>query len=170
MRMFVVQYQSFTTKDYDFLDISILGKIISWSFAPRMKNNTKKFLIIDDDEINNLICTHIIKSYDDSIQVQSSISAVEALDKIKSMAVSNCEDLPDVILLDINMPIMSGWEFIEEYQKLDTCVSEKIRVFVLTSSQDRRDVEIASQYAQVRELFTKPLSISILDKIESSYL
>ena len=134
-----------------------------------MSDHTK-ILIIDDDEINNLICTKVIKDYNPDFIVESVTSSTRGLDYLEDLVENNKDGLPSVILLDINMPTISGWDFIREYRKMMSAVdSEKIKLFVLTSSQYYQDAELADQYREVQKLFTKPLTGDILDEI-STYL
>ncbi|MFY0625146.1 MAG: response regulator [Reichenbachiella sp.] len=129
-----------------------------------------KILIIDDDEINNLICTKVIKDFNPDMLVESVTSSTKGLNYLEEHVKNSPDSLPDVILLDINMPTISGWDFIREYRKMMTAVeSEKIKLFVLTSSQYYQDAELADQYREVQKLFTKPLTSEILTEI-SSYL
>jgi CheY-like chemotaxis protein len=127
-----------------------------------------KVLIIDDDEINNLICTKVIKDYNPEMKVDSLTSSTKGLSHLEDLVKNRPEDLPEIILLDINMPTISGWDFIREYRKMMTAVeSEKIKLFVLTSSQYYQDAELADQYREVQKLFTKPLTASILEEIDT---
>ncbi|MFY0654114.1 MAG: response regulator [Cyclobacteriaceae bacterium] len=135
-----------------------------------MPEKDKKIWIIDDDEVNNLICTRIINEYDKKIKVKAMTSASEAIGLIKEAVDENSNGLPDVIFLDINMPLMNGWQFIDEYRKLKDDISKKVNLYMLTSSRFYQDAQLASKYGEVKELFTKPLSFNILDKIESAYL
>ncbi|RJE70717.1 hypothetical protein BGP76_10865 [Reichenbachiella sp. MSK19-1] len=124
--------------------------------------------MIDDDEINNLICTKVIKDYNPAIIVESLTSSTRGLTYLEERVKDNPEDLPDVILLDINMPTISGWDFIREYRKMMTAVeAEKIKLFVLTSSQYYQDAELADQYREVQKLFTKPLTSEILEEVDT---
>jgi CheY-like chemotaxis protein len=127
-----------------------------------------KVLIIDDDEINNLICTKVIKDYDVEMLVESLTSSTKGLSHLEDLVKNNPQDLPDIILLDINMPTISGWDFIREYRKMMTAVeSEKIKLFVLTSSQYYQDAELADQHREVQKLFTKPLTAKTLKEIDT---
>ncbi|WP_099599787.1 response regulator [Reichenbachiella sp. 5M10] len=127
-----------------------------------------KILIIDDDEINNLICTKVINDYNPETQVESLTSSTRGLTYLEEKVKSSPQDLPDVILLDINMPTISGWDFIREYRKMMTAVdTEKIKLFVLTSSQYYQDAELADQYREVQKLFTKPLTSEILEEVDT---
>ncbi|MGL1885682.1 MAG: response regulator [Reichenbachiella sp.] len=131
-------------------------------------NKPVKILIIDDDEINNLICTKVIKDYNPDIVVESLTSSTRGLTYLEELIKDNHQGLPDVILLDINMPTISGWDFIREYRKMMTEVdTNKIKLFVLTSSQYYQDAELADQYREVQKLFTKPLTSEILKEVDT---
>lgn len=119
-----------------------------------MKINT--VCIIDDDPIfvygtkillnyNNSFCSNIIVHEDGK----------EALENLASLVKSK-EKLPDIIFLDLNMPIMDGWEFLDEFVKLST--EDKPRVYVVSSSIDPNDIEKAKNYGIVNDFISKPLS------------
>jgi len=129
-----------------------------------------KILIIDDDEINNLICTKVIKDYSQETKVDSVTSGSKGLDYLNNLMSKIDGELPDVIFLDINMPAMNGWDFIREYRKINSNMDKEIKLFVLTSSQYYQDSELADQYTEVKKLITKPLTSEILQEIETSYL
>lgn len=129
-----------------------------------------KILIIDDDEINNLICTKVIKDYNADYLVESLTSSAKGLTYLEELVNERPADLPDVILLDINMPTINGWDFIREYRKMMTEVDKnRIKLFVLTSSQYYQDAELADQYIEVQKLFTKPLTSEILEEVDSYF-
>ena len=86
----------------------------------------------------------------------------EALDTIKSILTSN-EKLPDVILLDLNMPVMDGWEFIEEFIKIPC--SKEILIYVVSSSIDPEDVKRAKSLESVSGYIVKPISLDSLKDI-----
>lgn len=110
----------------------------------------KQILIVDDMEIEHIVATHAIKEYNEAIEVVSASGAEEALSSIKSGKVS-----PDLILLDINMPGMNGFDFLEEFPKL-TSDSAPI-IAMLSSSNQVSDQERAMNYDFVKSFFTKPL-------------
>lgn len=129
----------------------------------------KKILIIDDDEINNLICLKVIKDYNKEYDVVSITNATDGLGYLKEQIDDNDSEVPDLIFLDINMPLMNGWDFMMEYRKMMSDVEKEIKLFVLTSSQYYQDAELANQYSEVKRLITKPLTSEILDEIEKAY-
>jgi len=127
------------------------------------QQSNKGIMLIDDDAITNMINTKIIKM-NFSFQVQDYINAKKALEHLAQWGQSFPEKLPVIILLDINMPIMDGWEFLEEFQKLPNIVLEKSTLYMLTSSIDVEDIEKAKNYPVVKEFISKPLSA---DKLRS---
>ena len=128
-----------------------------------------KILIIDDDEINNLICSKVINDYSPNFIVDSVTSGSKGLDYLNNVLRNSKEELPDIIFLDINMPAMNGWDFIREYRKINSHMNKEIKLFVLTSSQYYQDSELADQYMEVQKLITKPLTSEILNEIETTY-
>ncbi len=72
-------------------------------------------------------------------------------------------NLPDVILLDLNMPIMDGWQFLDEFLKVPD--SEKIPIYIVSSSVDSRDIERAKTYKMVGQYIIKPFSISKVEEL-----
>ncbi|HEX3386887.1 MAG TPA: response regulator, partial [Mucilaginibacter sp.] len=75
------------------------------------------------------------------------------------------EKLPDVILLDLNMPMFTGWDFLERMQAISSAVKKNIKVHVLTSSVRVEDSEHAEQYPFVRSVISKPLTPNTIEKI-----
>lgn len=132
-------------------------------------SDKKNILIIDDDEINNLICLKVIKDYNKEYDVVSITSATDGLGYIRDQIGTGTDSLPDLIFLDINMPLMNGWDFMMEYRKIMSGVDKEVKLFVLTSSQYYQDAELAKQYNEVKQLITKPLTSEILDEIEKKY-
>lgn len=125
--------------------------------------HNKKILLVDDDQLNNLINTRIITKFSD-YTVDAFTSGREGLKYLHA-----CErDLfPEIIFLDINMPVMDGWEFLEEYQKFSEDMTSSTAVIMLTSSIDIRDIEKAKQYRSVRDFMSKPLTLESLRLIAS---
>ena len=118
-------------------------------------------MLIDDDPITNMINTKIIKM-NFSVEVNDYANAQLALDQIKDISENSPNKLPDVIFLDINMPIMDGWEFLVEFQKLPLNVLENCKIFMLTSSIDVEDIEKAKTYRVVNDFVSKPLTLEKL--------
>ena len=130
----------------------------------------KKVVLIDDDQINNFVCETIIRSENFAERVVSYEWAEDALNHLKQTAIENPEDFPELIFLDINMPGMDGWKFLDEYKNLPEAVTKKCSLFMLSSAVDREDIICAKTHAEVRDFFSKPLSPEILNLIKEDYL
>ena len=105
-------------------------------------------LVVDDDENDQFICDYTIRKFDPSIRVLKALDGAEALDMLH-------RETPDAIILDINMPVMNGFEFLDRYAT-EFEVHAPI-VALLTSSRLGKDRERAMQYSFVKSYFEKPL-------------
>lgn len=117
--------------------------------------------IVDDDPIHQQIAKIMIERQAISSNIRVFSDAQDVLDYIRENA-GNIDALPDLILLDLNMPVMDGWEFLEEYAAFCDQLPKPIRIFVLTSSIDEKDRERVSAYSFVTGYLTKPLSKEII--------
>lgn len=122
-------------------------------------------LIIDDDQINNFLFSRIIKITGVSENAETVTSARKGLDLLEQKIASG-EKLPDIIFLDINMPLMNGWDFLDKYQKLPTKARKEINLYMLSSSNFPEDINKAKTYEDVVDYITKPLTKEILFKIQ----
>jgi CheY-like chemotaxis protein len=123
-------------------------------------------MLIDDDKITNFIHKRIIKHSDIDVPIKINYNGPEALDYLKKMR-SHSEDefpRPGIIFLDLNMPGMDGWNFIDEYKKLSSVKKEKIIIAILTTSLNPDDENTAKKIPEVRMYIKKPLTIEKLEK------
>ena len=129
----------------------------------------KRALIIDDDEINNFICIKNMKDSNFAEHATYCLRGQEGLDELNDAAKNRPEDLPDVIFLDINMPLMNAWEFLDKYQEIQKSFNKPIKLFILSSSVYRKDIERSSNYDMVTDYIIKPLSKESLRRIQEKY-
>lgn len=127
-----------------------------------MKNRLNTILIVDDDNITNYVNTHIIKRLNCAEKILAFQKGKEALEYIKN----HTQEI-ELIFLDINMPGMDGWEFLEEYKNLN--LEKSIIIFMLTSSMNPSDKEKASGIEIVKGYITKPLQIDNLQEVLETY-
>lgn len=78
---------------------------------------------------------------------------------------SNSDELPDIILLDLNMPVMDGWEFLDEFIKIKSKINKQIEIFMVSSSINPADIEKAKQYQELTDYLIKPVSFNELSKV-----
>lgn len=124
-------------------------------------------VLIDDSEIDLFIQRRFLEVYNFSKKLVSYKSAEDALEWLQN---ANGEAPPDVIFLDLNMPNIDGFGFLESFAKLPQNVLEKSRIIVLTSSNSQKDREQAFNYKNVVSFVTKPLKQSDIEDIKKIVL
>lgn len=122
----------------------------------------KKILLVDDDKITNFVNEKLISSLGITTDIQICFSGLCALDYVKNSLQQN-ETGPDLVLLDINMPIMNGFEFLNELQLLPKSFTQSIKIVMLSSTLNEEDKEKALKFGNVVDFLNKPLS---LDKLK----
>ena len=120
-----------------------------------------KVFIIDDDPIHQRIAQIMIAKHELFEGYTSYTEAELALEYLESNA-KNSEALPDVILLDLNMPVIDGWDFLEAFEKFRSQLSKSINVFIVTSSVDEKDKLRSQTFSFVKGFISKPLSPDII--------
>ncbi|HEY8399830.1 MAG TPA: response regulator [Cytophagaceae bacterium] len=98
-------------------------------------------LLVDDDSINNYINERLLKKLHVANSIRIAVNGEEAIEMIKEYCNSHNNCCPEIILLDINMPVMNGFEFIESFQKLEIKNKGKVTITILTSSSNTKDIE-----------------------------
>ncbi|RAJ82095.1 CheY-like chemotaxis protein [Chitinophaga dinghuensis] len=127
-------------------------------------NLINMIFIVDDDPIHQQIAKIMIERQGISNNIRVFSDAQEVLDYFREN--TNVADaLPDLILLDLNMPVMDGWEFLDEYAGFQTSLPKQVKIFVLTSSIDEKDKERVRSYKFVSGYLTKPLSKEIISHL-----
>jgi CheY-like chemotaxis protein len=122
-----------------------------------MKESIELVMLVDDNDTDNFIHKRVIEltGFAKSIVVKNSgKSALEYLESNKN----NIANLPDVIFLDINMPIVDGFVFLFEYENFPENLKQKCRIAILSSSDNKRDIDRIVDNEYVVNFITKPLS------------
>ncbi|WP_108804779.1 response regulator [Aquimarina sp. Aq107] len=131
-----------------------------------MPQNTKSVCIIDDDNMYINLVSKIIELKKLSENVIVFKNGKEALDFfITSINDDINNRIPQVIFLDLNMPIMDGWEFLQEFDKIKDKIEESIDLYVVSSSIDSRDINKAKSIDLVSDYLTKPIKLGDFEKI-----
>jgi CheY-like chemotaxis protein len=129
-----------------------------------------RILCVDDDPITLMLCKKVIAKANFSNEIESAKDGVEALkifDTLLSSGDSEKDDYPELIFLDLNMPIMDGWEFLEEFSKNLKGLFPKTRIIVLSSSVDPKDINKSKSYPMVLDFLPKPITVEMLNNIRT---
>ena len=115
-------------------------------------------LLVDDDSINNYINLRIIKKLDIAEKIEIASNGKEALSLInKVCSTGDCKCCPQVIFLDINMPVMNGFEFVEALQQTEVYKNHEIKIIFLTTSQEENDIKEIFRLG-IYDYINKPLT------------
>ncbi|WOK06222.1 response regulator [Imperialibacter roseus] len=133
--------------------------------APRFK----AVMLIDDNEIDNLINQKMIEAstLSENIYVHTGAkSAIEFLRNIEKLGAAGHSILPQIIFLDIDMPLMDGFQFLDEFEKFRVETKNICNIVMLTSSINPQDVNKSKKYNYVKKYINKPLTQDTLEKIK----
>jgi CheY-like chemotaxis protein len=126
----------------------------------------KNILLIDDNEIDQYITMHILlkQKAAENIVVQS--STFDALIYMEGILRNSPGQIPEYIFLDVRIPEMDGFGFLDEFTKFPEAIIKYCSVVILTSSSDPKDIERAMKYPVVKKYFEKSLSVEMLNSLE----
>jgi len=116
-------------------------------------NGVHNVWIVDDDQVITYITNRLLKNVDPTLHITEFLSSKMALEKLRI-----AENCPDILLLDINMPGINGWEFLDELNR----TNQFVNVYMYSSSIDPEDVKRARAYPMVREFLSKPLDMNTI--------
>ncbi|WP_298137510.1 response regulator [Flavobacterium sp.] len=128
-----------------------------------------KILCVDDDPITLMLCKKVISKAEFSNEIDTAPNGEKALLYLENIIEEKNDDtqFPELIFLDLNMPVMNGWEFLDifstdKYSK----VFKNTKVIVLSSTIDPKDIEKSKSYPMVINFLSKPITFEILKSIE----
>jgi CheY-like chemotaxis protein len=127
-------------------------------------------LLVDDDEISNLFNKIFIGKLNLHVSVDFALNGKEAFDLLISSIETKKDLLPCLLLLDIKMPIMDGWSFLEVYEaNVPQHVKDEIVIVMLTTSLDEGDELKAMKYSSIKKFIQKPLSERVFTELIATY-
>jgi response regulator RpfG family c-di-GMP phosphodiesterase len=126
-------------------------------------NIQTNFIVVDDDEINNIICKSVIEIVAPNADIKTFSIAKEGFAYISNH--SSESDIMTILFLDINMPFWSGWDFLDQFEKLEEKIKNKYLIYMLSSSLDPNDKRRALEKKYVSGFIEKPLTIAVLQKM-----
>jgi CheY-like chemotaxis protein len=135
-----------------------------------MANTEKKYkavMLVDDNEIDNLINQKMIEASNIAEHIFTHTGAKGALEFLKNIEKLslNGVGIPEVIFLDIDMPLMDGFQFLDEFDKMSDRIKEQCKIVMLTSSINPQDLSMAKKNAYVKKYINKPLTQEALEKL-----
>jgi len=124
-----------------------------------MNKRLNCIMLIDDDEDDNYFHQIILRKMDIAHRIVVAESGLEALDYLAK------ENAPDIMFLDINMPGMDGWDFLDEYKKLNERQKTPVIIIMLTTSISPADKEKAEKLPEITAFQSKPMTPEMLNDI-----
>ena len=121
-------------------------------------------LLIDDDHIFQFITRKALQATGYTNKIQICSNGEEAC-KFLQANLKNADEMPDIILLDVNMPVMNGWEFLKAYKSFQPFLNKEIHIFLVTSSMNDADKKLSIQFNTVEDYIVKPLMKERLSEI-----
>jgi CheY-like chemotaxis protein len=124
----------------------------------------KKLIFIDDSPLDHFILKRILNKYNLAYDVSCTENGEEVISFLEQNRL-NKDILPDIILLDLYMPRFDGWSFLEKVQRTYPYLSKPLRIYILSSSINPRDIQYARQFACVQSFIFKPITREVLERL-----
>lgn len=130
-----------------------------------MTKPAKRFILVDDDALTNLLSRKILIKYLNDVEVKDFVNPELALKYIEAEFGQNQSEGETIIFLDINMPILTGWEFLDKFRTFEAPIKNQINIYMLSSSIDPADVQRAKLNPLVKDFIEKPINKAVLEKM-----
>jgi response regulator RpfG family c-di-GMP phosphodiesterase len=130
-----------------------------------MEKRSKKILIVDDDPQNNSLSMMVLRKALGEVDIKDFIIPENALKYIESEFLEKQCDEAVTLFLDINMPTLTGWEFLEIFDTFNDSIKKQFNIFMLSSTIDPADIQRALDNPLVKDFIEKPLSRSVLERL-----
>lgn len=119
-----------------------------------MQENSKQVYVVDDDEIFHFILKKMLEQQTEHLEVTSFLCAEDAIEQLQHLPLCS---LPSLIILDMNMQRMNGWDFIDAYRGIKGTFQQQIPIIMCSSSMDMRDMQKVKRTPELMAYITKPL-------------
>jgi CheY-like chemotaxis protein len=130
--------------------------------------NINSILLIDDDESTNFINSVFIQKLDIDVDVYKALNGEEGLELLED-SLNDPDFFPCLISLDINMPVMNGWTFLDKYKNFSQEIKDKCVIVMTTVSEDDKDLIRANKNEDVKEFYQKPMSDEKFGSLLNTY-
>lgn len=127
-----------------------------------------KLCVIDDDMIYTMTVKKLIEHYGLCEEPITFKNGQEAIDYLKENT-DNDSNVPDIIFLDLNMPVLDGWGFLDEYKDILKALKKTVKVYISSSSVNELDISKAKSYPYVSDYLVKPPTLPMLQQIIAAY-
>lgn len=126
-----------------------------------------RILLVDDDDVTNFLSREMFRLYHPNVCIDIALNGKEAIELLLRASEEVGTSLPQIILLDINMPVMDGWDFLDHFKVMagNRPAWGNIRLFILTSSVYPEDIKRAMTYPLVQKAYSKPLNDRQIDEM-----
>lgn len=128
----------------------------------------RKIFLVDDDFIFRETAEVLIQFAGIAEEIRQFENGLEAYDVLVELK-EQPDALPDIMLLDINMPVMNGWELLEEIRRDQKTIQEQVQIYILTSSIAQEDLNLSKEYDFIAGYITKPLTKADIEMLSERF-
>lgn len=133
-------------------------------FLNRCLADMKKLIFVDDSPLDHFILKRILNKYQLAYEVNCTANGEEVIEFLEQHKFDP-DSLPDIILLDLYMPEFAGWAFLDKAEQVCSRLVKPLKIYILTSSINPKDIQLATQYAVVSAFIFKPITKEVLEKL-----
>ncbi|AMR33501.1 hypothetical protein A0256_19780 [Mucilaginibacter sp. PAMC 26640] len=158
------------TKNLNVTVIATIGNAINYDFKSKLpevfvNKRPSKIFIVDDAELDSVIVKIGLKQVLGNLEIEVFNNGDDAINKLLEISINDPSLFPDYIFLDLHMPVMGGWEFLDAYHRLNIDPENKIRIYILTSSISRKDLTRSISNPLIATFLSKPIELNTIRSI-----